>query len=819
MGKKRTCTNTFEFVSWDRVDIVACSCPEKTYLHVHCPCEQCEGKATSRKVELEHWKRSQLLRAKRVKQDENLHESDTTFGNQEQETPQESNLDLSEEERYFSVDNDTAESLEEISDSINSSNKNDLDEHDDIPTNCLDKTIVKAVVKAMQIMENTKASQNSFQDILDFGKELFCEGLGEECDMDFVNSVWPSSWEEAQVVLRREGYENPKEYYVCFCRKKARRRKSGEKKHVYSGKWDIMQDKKQTCKHCGRKGKIKYYYLGLENKVKLWCSDVEMCQKIMGHWHEKDHWLETEEGSCEDDNEMNFLLKEIWDGERFSELSWFWNPDVDWTLPAKCPESGCSGVISSCDIETAPACEGTNDKVLECPKCYNTFTHEVKHAKGDPRNLAYIGHWDGWSPYKSGNHKCGAIEVSIATMSKLERCSVDEVYVTGFVPSNLVPTDNPNALDPFLHPLVQEIKDGFIDGFEVEHKGGLPGFQPERVVIRHLLLCWTGDYPALCEVGKFLNGGVSPCRRCKLKGTNLPGASHYQKYYGNCRYHVRYPWEQRILESEVTVMGNIQHEERKTVRKKLSSQNGYTGLSVLHELNPLYDFDVIRDLVYDIHHNLPLNVVKNQVDRLVEIGIVNSNQVEQRIQKIPWTNQFTSGRQPVGFHSRRGHWKAEEYVKFAFPASEVVLDGLLPEREFEIWTNIARLTEMHFYSGRFGWSPEEISNSYKLSARFNILVEEVQGLGMCVVTNHNLLHIPEDIKRFSSTDNFWCFPFERAVKKYVSRSSNCKHIEVTYAKAEIRTEFLKANHISISDPKTVHDTAIVDHDRVGCHLL
>ena len=62
---------------------------------------------------------------------------------------------------------------------------------------------------------------------------------------------------------------------------------------------------------------------------------------------------------------------------------------------------------------------------------------------------------------------------------------------------------------------------------------------------------------------------------------------------------------------------------------------------------------------------------------------------------------------------------------------------------------------------------------------------------MCVVTNI-LLHIPEDIKHFSSTFNFWCFPFERAVKKYTSRSSNCKHIEVTYATAE----FLKANHLA-----------------------
>ena len=353
----------------------------------------------------------------------------------------------------------------------------------------MERTIVKAVLKALQIIEDTKGSHHSFEDILNFGKELFCEGLGEECDIDIVDAVWLSSWEDAQVILRRAGYENPKEYYVCFCRKKAKGKKSGGKKHLYNGKWDIMDGKKQTCKHCGRKGKIKYYYLGLETKVKLWCDDLEMCQKIMAHWQEKEHWLEKEHGQDSINNETDFLYNEIWDGDRFSELSWFWNPDAEWILPAKCPENYCNGVVSSDNIEAAPLREGTCEKILECPKCYNTFSYKVKHAKGDPRNLAYIGHWDGWSPYKSGNHKCGAIEVSVATMSKQERCKVDEVYVVGFVPSNLVPTDNPNALDPFLWPLVGELKDGFIDGYEVEHKGGFQGFEPEKVLIRHLLLC------------------------------------------------------------------------------------------------------------------------------------------------------------------------------------------------------------------------------------------------------------------------------------------------------------------------------------------
>lgn len=739
---------------------------------------------------------------------ENLLESElgVTVVEDLEQNLQETNEDCSGEEGRESpaaVNDETVTGDNRFSERVN-------DEINDA-TSHLEKTIVKAVLQAMQIIENTKVSQNSFQDILDYGKQLFCEGLGEACDMDIVNSVWPTSWDEAQTILKKEGYENPKEYYVCFCRKKAR--KSSGKGHVYNGKWDIMENKNQACRNCGRKGKIKYYYLGLKSKVKLWCSDMETCQKTMAHWQEKDHRLVTEEGHNSHDNESDTFYNEIWDGERFSELSWFWNPNTSWILPARCPERWCSGVVSSHDIEDAPGGDSTDEKVLECPNCYCEFTYKVKHAKGDPRNLAYIGHWDGWSPYKSGNHKCGAIEVSIATMRKQERCTIDEVYVIGFVPSNLVPTDNPNSLDPFLQPLVREIKDGFIDGYEVEHKGGLPGFQTEKVLIRHLLLCWTGDYPALCEVGKLLNGGVSPCRRCKLKGVDLPDANHHQKYYGNCRYHAKYPWEQRVLQSEVSTMEEIQHEERKTVRKKLSSQHGYTGVSVLHELHSLYGFDVIRDLVYDVHHNLPLNVIKNQIDRLIDNGILNPKQVEQRLQKIPWTNEFTCGRQPVGFDTRRGHWKAEEYKKFAFPSSEVVLDGLLPEPEFEIWTNIARLTEMHFYSGRSGWSQEDISNSYKLSARFNILVEEIQGLGMCVVTNHNLLHIPEDIKRFSSTDNFWCFPFERAVKKYTSRSNNCKHIEVTYAKAEARREFLKVNP-SIGPLEGQDQPISADFDRV-----
>ena len=39
-----------------------------------------------------------------------------------------------------------------------------------------------------------------------------------------------------------------------------------------------------------------------------------------------------------------------------------------------------------------------------------------------------------------------------------------------------------------------------------------------RTKIRVLLLLWTGDYPAQCEVGKFSCKGTFGCRLDKCKG-------------------------------------------------------------------------------------------------------------------------------------------------------------------------------------------------------------------------------------------------------------------------------------------------------------
>ena len=153
-----------------------------------------------------------------------------------------------------------------------------------------------------------------------------------------------------------------------------------------------------------------------------------------------------------------------------------------------------------------------------------------------------------------------------------------------------------------------------------------------------------------------------------------------------------------------------------------------------------------------------------------------------------------------------GFWKAEEFRKFAFPASECVFGGLLPEELYDVWIVLVRITEMVFCCGRDGITTEMLKLLEKLIWRHTILTEENEGEKMCVISLHNLVHLPDDIRRFSSPDNFWCYTFERAVRTYVERSSNSKNLEKTFANAETRRELMKFlyNDTIISSPCEHH---------------
>uniref|UniRef100_A0A1X7U041 Uncharacterized protein n=1 Tax=Amphimedon queenslandica TaxID=400682 RepID=A0A1X7U041_AMPQE len=573
----------------------------------------------------------------------------------------------------------------------------------------VNKDIIAAVLKAFELADKMCGSQKDLINIVNYGRDLYCKG-----DTALL-SRWPTSYSACMNLLKKAGYNDPVTYYICL-------------NEAHPNLWSIMQNPSDLCKYCKKPGTIPYHYSSLKNKIKYWCSSKSFCEKMTAHWKEKKRWIHGVSSHRRQDP----LLREIWDGERFAELSWFWDPDRTWLLPV--------GVNSVDQFNI----QGFNR--VHCPMCHSTCDYLLEFAKGDPRNIALIGHWDGWQPFSTScKHSCGSIEVQVATMLREDRSKIEEVYVCGFVPCYIVPNKMPWALDPFLDPLVTDIEDSFINGVTVEYAACVIGIEPGPATIRCLLLCWTGDHPAQCEVGKFLAaGGVHACRRDKVFGTLSSSSRSNQYYCGNYQYHYRYQWSQRMLSECVDDMVSVSQEDRITVRRKKASETGFTDGSI-----------------------------------------------EERLDAIPWTAELKDGRIPQSITRRIGFWKAEEYRKFTYPASEYVLGGKLPDCHYHVWILIVRITELVFGCGRNGWTQHSLELLHNLIWRHNILTEVAEGLESCVITLHNLVHLPDDIKRFSSPDNYWCFVFERAVHTYVERSSNNKHLELTFAKAESRRELLK----------------------------
>lgn len=100
---------------------------------------------------------------------------------------------------------------------------------------------------------------------------------------------------------------------------------------------------------------------------------------------------------------------------------------------------------------------------------------------------------------------------------------------------------------------------------------------------------------------------------------------------------MRYPWTKRDLEKCIYDMKCADDEDRTSVRAEIAKSSGFTGLCILHRLRALYGFDVLKHLVIDAMHNIPLNVVRNHIYHYIDDGIIPAHVVEERLLKIPWT--------------------------------------------------------------------------------------------------------------------------------------------------------------------------------------
>ena len=114
------------------------------------------------------------------------------------------------------------------------------------------------------------------------------------------NNIPYKEWDDVLKFLRKIGYEDARCEKVCI-----------SQDHV------LILDYKEPCHQCGKKYKDAHDYFILGLRLKSTFLNMNTCLKYMEHWKHKDEWFNV--------NETVWPKTETWHGNRFRELSYFWD--------------------------------------------------------------------------------------------------------------------------------------------------------------------------------------------------------------------------------------------------------------------------------------------------------------------------------------------------------------------------------------------------------------------------------------------------------------------------------------------------------------
>ena len=553
-----------------------------------------------------------------------------------------------------------------------------------------------------------------------------------------------------------------------------------------------------------------FYCLGLN--FRDWFLTPDKCQKLLCHWSNRADWLDTNEAD-RTQSRSDVAQSELWHGSRFRELSWFWDPTKEYTLPELCPH--CNRTVPAALLEQVR-------HSMNCPHCSSTFAVQPRKVCGDPRNQAIIIHEDGWCPFStSSGNSIAAITITHACMSKIDRADVQNARVYSFIPVSQLPTDTPHKFDAFFEPLIREIEELYIEGEEVYFSAPVPGFTTgdSFATLRALPLLITADSKARHEIGLTSAGGVRGCRRCKVEGKYIPERRPY--YYGN--FHQRYwrPCARRSVVEERANGKRVDAASSTSERRRIAKETGVTGESIFFRFHDLCEFDPIQDIVIDAMHAISLNLIRTELLQhlLADLGenaslppldrdprkrgLMNREDLAEALSKVEWTTELRDGQIPSvdkqqGL-SKLPYWKAEEYSKFILVAP-VVLRTLIPKNAYHCFMLLRKIYTLVF-SRRLriqGWTKDHSKCFTKLVWAHAIKNEELYGLGACSENVEYCLHMAEDIERHSLMDNYWCYLYECLVKYYKQQSSNMKNLCKTFADRAAQLQFVNTHLTSIA---------------------
>ena len=444
----------------------------------------------------------------------------------------------------------------------------------------------------------------------------------------------PTKWSAVVRYLKSLGYKDPKHYRVC----------------VSNDHSCLLKTEELSCRICSKPSEecLDYYVLGLN--FKDWFLTNEQCERLMAHWDERDSWLDR----CS--TYEHHGMTELWHGEQFRELSWFWNSQKEYTLPDWCPF--CHVIIPASVIQD---CYETNMDITchGCSKCFPAIPHKIK---GDPQNQVLIIHEDGWNCFSTSQSSMAAITITHACMNKLNCSSAKYSHVYSFIPTDQLPRDSPHKYDAFFEPLIDELEYLFVEDEQVFFSKNIPNLSSDDScpTLRAIPLLITADSTAHHEIGLTSAGGHkgSACRRCQLCGVYVAEKQHY--YFGGFQRRYWTPCALRTV-LEDRKHGKAADQVRSNAEEmRICKETGITGETIFYRLYNLCGLNPIKDLTIDAMHAIVLNLIRSELELLLANlgsnsgllpaardlangGLLERSRLKNALDAVQWTTELRDG--------------------------------------------------------------------------------------------------------------------------------------------------------------------------------
>jgi hypothetical protein len=190
-------------------------------------------------------------------------------------------------------------------------------------------------------------------------------------------------------------------------------------------------------------------------------------------------------------------------------------------------------------------------------------------------------------------------------------------------------------------------------------------------------------------------------------------------------------------------------------------------------------------------HAVVLNLIRSELEHhlLAEGGPLKRADLAEALGYVQWTSELKDGRLPNVPQTynrqskhRLGHWKSEEFTKFATVAP-YVLHSLIPKPAYECFLLLTRIHQLIFSKQLRieGWTAADCNLLASLLWRHAILYERLYVLSACTESVDYSHHLPDDLHRHSTPDNYWCYLYERLVRHYKQQTTNQKQLCKTYS--------------------------------------